>query len=72
LALQHLEKANPNFRLIATMTAEGESAQGWDGETGMIDAAMLRRHLPDMLAPVYYAGPPAMVPCGACSKDLHR
>ncbi|WP_432654025.1 hypothetical protein [Sinorhizobium fredii] len=54
------------------MTAEGESAQGWDGETGMIDAAMLRRHLPDMLAPVYYAGPPAMVPCGACSKDLHR
>lgn len=59
--LQQLERINPNFRLITTMTATSGSMQPWSGETGAIDAAMLSRYLPDVLAPIYYfAGPPAM------------
>jgi len=59
--LRQLESANPNFRLIATMTAPEKSAQPWRGETGRIDQAMLERHLGDLLEPVYYlAGPPSM------------
>lgn len=59
--LQGLETANPNFRLVATMTAP-EAAGTWRGATGMINIEMLRRYLPDMLAPVYYlAGPAPMV-----------
>jgi len=68
--LRRLEKTNPNFRLVPTMTAATCAAQRWDGETGVIDAPMLRRHLPDVLAPIYYlAGPPAMV--GAMQKVLN-
>ncbi len=59
--LQQLEKANPNFQLVATMSAPGDLAQPWPGETGYISSEMLRRHLPDTRAPIYYfAGPPAM------------
>ncbi|RWO54464.1 FAD-dependent oxidoreductase [Mesorhizobium sp.] len=68
--LRPLEKTNPNFRLVPTMTAATRTAQPWDGETGVIDAPMLRRHLPDVLGPIYYlAGPPAMV--GAMQKMLN-
>nr|WP_281033142.1 MULTISPECIES: FAD-dependent oxidoreductase [unclassified Mesorhizobium] len=60
--LQWLQKTNPNFNVVATMTAASEVAQPWDGQTGAINAALMRRHLPDMLAPIYYlAGSPAMV-----------
>lgn len=60
--LRRLERTNPNFSVVATMTAATSPARPWDGETGGIDAAMLRRHLPDVLAPIYYlAGSPAMV-----------
>lgn len=56
-----LEKSNANYRLIATMAEAGKSARPWTGETGFIRRDMLERHLPDLLAPVYYyAGPPAM------------
>jgi len=56
--LRGLEQRNPNFRLIAAMSAP---PAGWKGETGFINRAMLERHLPDPLKPVYYfAGPPAM------------
>ncbi len=59
--LQRLEKANPNFGLVATMTAT-EAVVSWQGETGMIGPEMLRRHVPDVLAPVYYlAGPAPMI-----------
>jgi ferredoxin-NADP reductase len=60
--LQSLEKQNPNFKLIATMTDMEKSAESWEGERGYIDAAMLARHVPKDTQPMYYlAGPQAMV-----------
>jgi ferredoxin-NADP reductase len=61
-ALQKLEKTNPNFRFVGTMTEMPRSTRKWGGETGSIDKAMLSRHLSDLKGPIYYvAGPPAMV-----------
>lgn len=61
--LEELELAqseNPNFSLIATMTLD--SAKPWHGETGVIDKAMLLKHLGDITTPIYYiSGPPGMV-----------
>jgi ferredoxin-NADP reductase len=60
--LQSLEKINPNYQLIASMTQMEDSHRPWRGETGTIDKAMLARYLKDAVSPVYYiAGPPAMV-----------
>jgi ferredoxin-NADP reductase len=57
--LKELEEANPNLRLVLTMTED----PGWDGESRRIDAAMLRDHLGDDLGAYTYliAGPPGMV-----------
>ena len=64
--LQALEKQNPNYRLIASMTGMEKSHLPWHGETGMINEQMLARYLKDASPPVYYiAGPPGMV------KGLH-
>lgn len=52
--LQQLAKTNPNFRLVATMTAKPEAGSSWAGETGVITAELLRRHVPDVRAPIYY------------------
>jgi ferredoxin-NADP reductase len=61
-ALQMLEKSNPNFRLICTMTEMTLSKQEWTGETGFINKEMLSRHLTSLQGSIYYAaGPPAMV-----------
>jgi len=61
-ALQMLEKSNPNFRLICTMTAMPQSQKEWKGETGLIRKEMLEKYLTNLQGPVYYvAGPPAMV-----------
>jgi ferredoxin-NADP reductase len=56
--LQELERTNPNFRLVATMTDD----PGWEGETRRIEAGFLRDHLGEDLAAYRYmvAGPPAM------------
>lgn len=60
--LQKLEKTNPNFRFIGTMTEMPRSRGTWDGETGLINKEMLSRYLSDLQGPIYYiAGPPAMV-----------
>lgn len=69
-ALQALEKENPNYKLIATMTQMDKSPQashqGWHGETGLINKEMLARYLEDAVSPIYYiAGPAGMV------KGLH-
>ena len=59
--LRRLEQTNPNFRLVATITEQPDPAQPWSGEIGAINEEMLRRHVPDVRAPIYYfAGPPAM------------
>lgn len=65
--LQGLERDNPNFKLIATMTEMKKSVRPWNGETGLINPEMLGRYLKIAASPIYYvAGPPAMV------KGLHE
>lgn len=59
--LQALEKENPNFKLIATMTEMQKSSQSWDGETGFINAPMIKKYVPAGEAIYYLSGPPAMV-----------
>jgi ferredoxin-NADP reductase len=60
--LQMLEKSNPNFQLVCTMTEMSQSRREWKGETGLISQEMLSRHLTSLQGPIYYvAGPPAMV-----------
>jgi len=64
--LQTLEKENPNYKLIASMTEMEKSQRPWHGETGLINADMLARYLKDAGSSIYYiAGPPGMV------KGLH-
>jgi ferredoxin-NADP reductase len=42
--------------------ASDASLEGWDGERGRIDAALLKRHVPDLSLPIYYlSGPEGMV-----------
>lgn len=61
-SLGKLEKSNPNFHLIATMTEVHRSNRKWEGETGRIDTAMLSRYVNDLQGPIFYiAGPPGMV-----------
>jgi ferredoxin-NADP reductase len=60
--LAALAQKNPNFHLIATMVEMEKSKQNWTGERGFLDAAMLQRHLPSLMGPIFYiAGPPGMV-----------
>jgi ferredoxin-NADP reductase len=60
--LEKLEKTNPNFRFVGTMTEMPHSIKKWSGETGSIGQAMLSRYLSDLRGPIYYiAGPPSMV-----------
>jgi ferredoxin-NADP reductase len=63
---QALERANPKFKMVATMTQMEKSRKAWTGERGPIDGDMLSRHLKAAQPPIYYvAGPPKMV------KGLH-
>jgi ferredoxin-NADP reductase len=65
--LVSLQKENPAYTLIASMTEMTKSRRSWNGETGLIDSALLSRHLKGAVSPIYYiAGPPAMV------KGLHE
>lgn len=67
--LRELEKINPNYHFIPTMTAMEGSTREWAGETGFIDSKMLAKHLqavaptdPSIAEAIYYiAGPPGMV-----------
>ena len=60
--LQSLERDNPKYKLVASMTELEKSQQPWNGETGLISQEMLRRHLKGAMSLIYYiAGPPAMV-----------
>lgn len=61
-ALKMLERSNPNFQLVCTITEMPQSKREWKGETGLINQEMLSRHLTSLQGPIYYvAGPPAMV-----------
>jgi ferredoxin-NADP reductase len=60
--LTEFSATHPSFTFVPTMTGMEKSAQGWEGERGYVDAAMLSRHIPSGTAPVYYlAGPQGMV-----------
>jgi ferredoxin-NADP reductase len=60
--LKGLERENPNFRFVGTMTEMARSSRSWDGETGQLDDEMLSRYLKGAASPIYYvAGPAAMV-----------
>lgn len=63
------QKANPNFTLVATMTKMENASTPWQGETGVINKAMLLKFIPDLTVPIYYVtGPPKMV--AAMQKTL--
>jgi ferredoxin-NADP reductase len=60
--LAALEKQNPRFKLIATITDPIGARTDWNGERGYITQEMILKHVGDVAAPIYYiAGPPAMV-----------
>jgi ferredoxin-NADP reductase len=56
--LQELERTLPNFRLVLTMTDD----PGWEGDTRMLDAAVLGEYLGELEGYTFMiAGPPPMV-----------
>ncbi len=56
--LSELEKINPRYKFIGTLSAADQS---WQGERGRITREMIARHVQDLSAPIYYvAGPAAM------------
>jgi ferredoxin-NADP reductase len=60
--LTGLQKQNPHFTLIATMTGMAKSTRAWQGETERVGPAMLDKYLGGAKSPVYYViGPPGMV-----------
>lgn len=51
---------NPDFSYVPVIT--DEVPDDWQGEYGRVDEAMLRRHVTDLNAPIYYlSGPEGMV-----------
>jgi ferredoxin-NADP reductase len=60
--LWQLERANPRFRFVPTLTRWDKNYRGWKGETGHISAEMLVTQVGIARGPIYYiAGPPTMV-----------
>ncbi|ASN05802.1 FAD-dependent oxidoreductase [Virgibacillus necropolis] len=56
---------NTNFTFIPMMT--NTDSNEWSGESGLIDADMLKRNVSDINKPIYYlCGPPGMV------KDMRQ
>lgn len=61
-ALWKLERANPRFRFVPTLTRMPWDNGGWKGKTGHISSEMLSTQLGILRGPIYYiAGPPTMV-----------
>lgn len=60
--LTELEKSNPQYTFIATMTMEDLPRTAWGGNIGYIKEEMLRKYIPDLSTPLYYiCGPKNMV-----------
>jgi ferredoxin-NADP reductase len=60
--LTEVQKENPNYTFVGTMTHMEKSNRPWQGETGHIDKEMLSKYISDLTSPIYYiVGPPAMV-----------
>ncbi len=59
--LKQLAQQNSYFSFVPTMTEVGKSMQAWQGETGKIDQAMIKKYVSNPQAPIYYlAGLPEM------------
>lgn len=60
--LQELEKVNPNYKFVGTMTKMEKSNKPWQGKTGYINREMLAEYIEDFSKPIYYiAGPERVV-----------
>lgn len=60
--LQELERKDPRFRLMATMTQMSTSRQPWAGERSMLNGSLIKRETAGLPDPIFYVvGPPAMV-----------
>ncbi len=60
--LEALQRTNPKFRLVATMTDMKDSKQPWAGETGQITAELLAKYADATKNGIFYiTGPPGMV-----------
>lgn len=58
--MRELERGNPDFKFVPTITRPEESEIKWGGRVGRIDGKMLREFM--LPGAVYYVcGPPAMV-----------
>ncbi len=49
---RELAKTHKNFKLVLLLT--GEAGEGWDGESGRLDAAKFDRHVPDVSNTEFY------------------
>ena len=59
--LTEAQKANANFKLIASMT-DIDGSKGWKGETGFFTKELLQKYIGDLSVPIYYiSGPASMV-----------
>lgn len=60
--LTALQKENPNYTFVPTMTHPDLSQSSWKGETGRVNKVMLEKYAGGAKSPIYYiVGPPAMV-----------
>jgi len=60
--LWKLERANPRFRFVPTLTRIANNNGAWTGKTGHISSEMLVTQIGIVRGPIYYiAGPPTMV-----------
>jgi ferredoxin-NADP reductase len=57
---ERFAQANPNFTFVPVLSAD--APEDWSGERGRVDEALLKRHVADLHAPIYYlSGPEGMV-----------
>jgi ferredoxin-NADP reductase len=60
--LTALSGRNPRLHFVGTMVEMDKSSRPWTGERGLLDRAMLERHLKNLAGHVFYiAGPPGLV-----------
>jgi ferredoxin-NADP reductase len=67
--LEALQRQNPRYICVPTMTDMSRSHRPWLGETGVINQAMLAKYLKSAVSPIYLAGPPGIV--GGMRTVLH-
>lgn len=57
--LETMQQQNSNLKIVFTLN---EASSGWKGATGVINADMVKREIPEYKETVFYTcGPPAMV-----------